>query len=92
MSMMSYHAYEDVSGRIQWLDGRGAHRKLHEPGDLAHEALHDAPVVQDADNCAEVDDNREHLQQKGTMRDGHGSMIWRWYNVYIDQTEHITYA
>ena len=60
----SNHSNEYISGRIQGLDGGSSHGYLHKPGYLTYYVLHEAPVVQYRDHCAEVDHDREHLKVK----------------------------
>lgn len=55
------HSDEDIAGGVERFDGRCAHCKLHQPGDLTDDELHQTPVVEDADHCAEVDDDWKDL-------------------------------
>ena len=64
----SYLADEYVAGGIDGLGRSGAHRALHDPGQLEDDDLHDAQVVEHRDDAAQEDHHRHHLYTSSSTR------------------------
>lgn len=60
-SPKTYLSYENIPCRIERFRRRRFHGFLHECSYLPDDDLHDAHVVEDCNDTAEVDHYREHL-------------------------------
>ena len=56
--------HEDAGGDVHGFRAAGAHHPLHHHGHGAHQHLHDAQVVQDAEQRRDEDDDGQHLKRE----------------------------
>ena len=68
-------ADEDVRRHAQRLGARDLHRLLHHPRHALHDHLDDAEVVEDREERADEDDDREHLEGEDEAPVGHARLL-----------------
>ena len=69
------HPDEDVSGRVERLGRRDAHRELHHKCDAANHSLYHAEMVEYGYDEREVDHHRQYLKGGTTRACSHGQTL-----------------